>query len=476
MRTRHNFLTVVLMALVDFFRNIFSRGFRFGVAHEADISDNSNSNLKLNSKTDPTVFSGEGLTPCEALIDEMGSGRSPPYSIQGTILLIRFKSEPLGFDFSRFENLFDVYHGRLAHISKVELEVLFRRRTDADHRILAFSFMRDFLRRDKSLAKDLTFYFGSGVIEFGEINDQPCFFGDAIDSVRREAHEGGSERSFLGLIPKHLLEVLAPFGQFEEANSRNFGIRNLTSIADVLETYLPLQAACYFRHPEDISQTLGYISEKIVEGEMTELRDAFSRFKTFSLTEKNDQLLNAYKSLLNLLIRLFRKNLLLKHLISSCVAVSGNLLSPGSLDEELSELLAWCLQFKDLRLKANTIASLGHFDPSNPMVATALSSRFNRIASEALIIKSKTGLSDDLTAQVLSFMNSANPFFVASGLYLVGFICEHHFQRNYDYFMANQNFRLLVERAKVFRNHTHSMVRNRARMTLIAIERLKGAA
>ncbi|MBK7963132.1 MAG: hypothetical protein IPK04_19250 [Bdellovibrionales bacterium] len=507
MRTRQIFL-----AFIDFFRSVFSRGPRLGAmlklslkikpgdlettsatsppATPTDTSRSTSTSpytslpafiaTSKNSNIDNTISYASSIAgdfaQCEALIEEIGSGRTPPYSIQGTMLLIRFHTELIGFDYSRYEELFDVYHGKLARLSKAELEVLFKGSADADHRILAFSFMRDFLRRDPSLAKDVTFYFGSGVIEFGEVNDSPCFFGETVDAIRREAHEGGERTGFLGFIPRHLLDTLAPFGQFEELGNKHLAIRNITSVSEVLETYLPLQTASYFRHPEDLSQTLGYLSEKIVEGEMTELKDAFFKFKTFRLTEKNDQLLNAYKSLLNLLIRLFRKNSSLKHLISSCVAVSDNLLPPDCLDDELSELLAWCLQFQDLRLKANTIEALGHFDPNNPLVTDYLSSKFNRIASEALLIKARTELSDELTAKVLSFMDSSNPFFVASGLYLVGFICEYHFQKNQDYFMKNRNFRRLIERAMVFRNHTHSMVRSRARATLKMIEGLKGAA
>jgi hypothetical protein len=499
MRTRQS-----LLAFIDFFRNVFSRGPRLGAmlklslkikpgdldtssAASTTSSDTSRSSVvpsstatSINGNIDNTISYassiGCDLAQCEALIEEIGSGRTPPYSIQGTMLLIRFHTELTGFDYSRYEEIFDVYHGKLARLSKVELEVLFKGSADADHRILAFSFMRDFLRRDSSLAKDVTFYFGSGVIEFGEVNDCPCFFGETVDSIRREAHEGGERTGFLGFIPKHLLNTLAAFGQFEELGNKHLAIRNITSVSEVLETYLPLQTASYFRHPEDLSQTLGYLSEKIVEGELTELKDAFFQFKTFRLAEKNELLLNAYKSLLNLLIRLFRKNSSLKHLISSCVAVSDNLLPPDCLDDELSELLAWCLQFQDLRLKASTIEALGHFDPDNPLVTDYLSSKFNRIASEAILIKARTELSDDLTAKVLSFMDSSNPFFVASGLYLVGFICEYHFQKNQDYFMKNRNFKILVERTLIFRNHTHSMVRKRARATLKMIEGLKGAA
>lgn len=413
---------------------------------------------------------------CQAVLDEMNSGRVPPYSIAGTMLLMKFRNEPRLFEYAKYEELFEVYHGKLASQTSDEIEVLFKENSVADHRILALSFLRDFVRRDRTYAKSLIFYFGSGWLEFGDVGEESAFFGETLSTMRTFARSQIEKKDYLGFIHRSQLEALSAYGQFAEIDVEFLGIQHLTEISDVLETYLPIESASYFRHPEDLSQTLAYVAEKIVEGELIELRDAFSRFKTFQLGEKNELLLNAYKSLLNLLIRLYRQNPQLKHLVSSCIAVSSHLLPPDCLDDELSELLNWCLEFRDLRVKANAVEALGHFDPNNPLVSNFLSSKFNRIASEALIIRARQGLSDELTRQILSFLGSANPFFVASGLYLVGFICEYHFLKDYEYFSKNHNFKVIVRHARVFKDHPHSIVRSRARMTLKQIDGLKGAA
>lgn len=411
-----------------------------------------------------------------AIVDERNTGKIPPYSIEGSYLLIRLHQEKPYFDFSKYQELFDVYHTRISKVSTHEFEVFFKKSAQSDHRLLAISFYRDLLRSSGADQKKITGFITTGCIEFGEVHKRTEFYGDILSSMRQFAASAHGPEGRLGYVHNSLIECYSSYGQFARTEGVFSPIEKLTQISQVLETFMPLESASYYRHPEDLSQTLNYLSEKIVEGELVEIKDAFYRLKTFRLREKSLLLLNSYKTLLNLLIRMYRLNTNMKHLVSSCISVAPHLLAPDCFDDELKELLNWCLQLKDPRIKANTLAALGHFDPENPQLTQFVYSKFNRVASEAIVILARKKLDAELMQQILSFLSSANPFFVASGLYIIGVVCEYHFQRNYEYFHSSEDFKILIERAQIFKNHPHSMIRARALATLKLVENLKGAA
>lgn len=389
------------------------------------------------------------------LEEETLSGQIPPYQLRGTMAVIQGQNLKINVD--KLDEVFEVYFGAIYSLTDNKLCVFFRAQPQQDHLKLALSFLRDFAQKNSadqySLKKAVLLIEESGdTLKISERFEK--FSDEEIKSI----------------------STLAQFQHQASATDSYLQVTSFTSIEHILEIYRPIELGFYFRKADDLAQTLNYISEKILENESDEIKEGFVLFKIFKLKYKNESLLNAYKSLLNVLMRLYKQNSNVKTLVSACLTMAPSILSSDSLDDELQELLNWCLQFTDLRIKANALETLGYFDPDNPFIESLSSSRFNRIASEALIIQSRKGLTRHLTDQILGFLHSANPYFVASGLYIVGFICHFHSQQNFDEYSNNALFSELITETYKFKEHTHSMVRKRAKVTIQILESIKRVA
>lgn len=406
-----------------------------------------------------------------AIADEMNSGRVPPYGFEAAILVIKdINTKSKLINEISFQEFLDIYRGKISKLTENSIEIIFKLQPDEDCRLLAFALNRDLEKTGK--LKNLI-----SCLHFGEVyfhdKDQPEFLGSCLESVRSFIDNSKiSEGFYFHATLKDHFSSLCFFDNHKEYCK----VKKYTSILELLETYMPLEAASYFRNSDDLAHTLNYLSEKIVENDFSEIKDAFYFLKRFKIEQTSPSLLNSYKSLLNLLLRMYKQNQDMKHLLSSCISAAPHLISNTSFDDELKELLNWCLAFRDLRVKANTIEALGYFDPEFPTINEHSNSKFNRIAAEAMLVQGRKELDQVMTDKILSFLNSANPYFVSSGLYLISSLCEYHFYKDYSYFSKNPNFNKLMERVLVFKDHPHSMIRIRAQSTLKILETLKGAA
>lgn len=253
-------------------------------------------------------------------------------------------------------------------------------------------------------------------------------------------------------------------------------VQSWTRIEEILETYMPLRAARLFRSPHDISQILLFLSEKIVEGEWEGVQDMLNLYKGFHLHESHKVLQQNYKVLLNLVFRTYKQNPALKAILANCILSSKTLISKADFDSELNELMSWCIKDQDPRIISSVIDVLGHFSPEDQRIRQSIQSKYNRIATESILIEAKKSLDRSLTHKILEFINSSNPFFVASGLYLVGALSDFYSTKSFKNSEDQKNLQTLIQRSEVFRDHTHSMVRHRARQTLEIIDRLKRAS
>ncbi|MBL7556034.1 MAG: hypothetical protein JNM24_09450 [Bdellovibrionaceae bacterium] len=136
-----------------------------------------------------------------------------------------------------------------------------------------------------------------------------------------------------------------------------------------------------------------------------------------------------------------------------------------------------CVDLPDTRIKANALTAISEFDPYSELFKEHINSKFNRIAAEALIAEGKKSLNVAIFDKLKEFFNSSNPFFVASGIYVVGQLLEYYRNspRNSEN-MFQSDFDFFVKKITVFSNHPHEMIRKRAIYTKKMIEGDKRSA
>jgi len=189
------------------------------------------------------------------------------------------------------------------------------------------------------------------------------------------------------------------------------------------------------------------------------------------------EVINAFKRLLLKAIGEFRKNNTFNTIVSSIISLSYGLIPTDKLDSELLKILTDCVELPDTRIKANALTAISEFDPYSELFKEHINSKFNRIAAEAIIAEGKKALSVTIFDKLKDFFNSSNPFFVASGIYVVGQLLEHYrnsLKRSENMFQSDFDF--FIKKITVFSNHPHEMIRKRALYTKKMIEDEKRSA
>ena len=201
----------------------------------------------------------------------------------------------------------------------------------------------------------------------------------------------------------------------------------------------------------------------------------FYQLRNLKADKVTDKLVSSYKHLLLNAISHFRNDNSVNTVVSSIISLSYGLIPTDKLDTELLKILTECLDLADTRIKANALTAICEFDPVSELFKEHINSKFNRIAAEALIAEGKKGLSSQIFDKLRAFFGSSNPFFVASGIYVIGQLMEYYrdsFERSENHFQVDFDF--FVKKIKVFSTHPHEMVRKRALQTLKLVE-VKGS-
>ncbi len=193
----------------------------------------------------------------------------------------------------------------------------------------------------------------------------------------------------------------------------------------------------------------------------------YYQLRNLSIDKTTPKIIQSYKNLLKKGIALFSFDRNYNSVLSAIISLSYYLVPVEHFDDELYAILNECYNLPDARVKANTITALGEFDPTSELFKENINSKFNRIASEAIIVEAKKNLSGKLISKIEEFLNSSNPFFISSGIYVVGQLIQ--------FYQAASKVELLkleplIAKTKSYSKHPHAMVRKRALKTLETIE------
>lgn len=221
---------------------------------------------------------------------------------------------------------------------------------------------------------------------------------------------------------------------------------------------------------------------EIMENAVTENnRDVFFnkfyQIRNMRADSASPEVVAAFKRLLLKSIAEFNKNNTFNTIVSSIISLSYGLIPTDKLDTELLKIMNECVDLPDTRIKANALTAISEFDPYSELFKEHINSKFNRIAAEALIAEGKKSLNVAIFDKLKEFFSSSNPFFVASGIYVVGQLLE--FYRNSQNSSENlfqSDFDFFIKKITVFSNHPHEMIRKRAIYTKKMIEGDKRSA
>ncbi len=203
----------------------------------------------------------------------------------------------------------------------------------------------------------------------------------------------------------------------------------------------------------------------------------FYQVRNMRAESASPEIVAAFKRLLLKSIAEFNKNNTFNTIVSSIISLSYGLIPTDKLDSDLLKVMNDCVDLPDTRIKANALTAISEFDPYSELFKEHINSKFNRIAAEALIAEGKKSLNVAIFDKLKEFFNSSNPFFVASGIYVVGQLLEYY--RNSPRNSANMfqsDFDFFVKKITVFSNHPHEMIRKRAIYTKKMIEGDKRSA
>ncbi|MCB0368961.1 MAG: hypothetical protein KDD45_05775 [Bdellovibrionales bacterium] len=193
----------------------------------------------------------------------------------------------------------------------------------------------------------------------------------------------------------------------------------------------------------------------------------YYQLRNLSIEKITPKVINSYKKLLKRGILLFNKDRNYNSMLSAIISLSYYIVPVEYFDAELFETLQICYNLPDGRVKANTLTALGEFDPDSELFKENIDSKFNRIASEAILVEAKKKLTNNLVMKVEDFLNSSNPFFIASGIYIVGQLIQY-----YQNATRSEILKLdpLIKKINFYCKHPHEMVRKRALKTFTQIE------
>lgn len=193
----------------------------------------------------------------------------------------------------------------------------------------------------------------------------------------------------------------------------------------------------------------------------------YYQLRNLSIDKTTPKIIQSYKNLLKKGIALFSFDRNYNSVLSAIISLSYYLVPVEHFDDELYAILNECYNLPDARVKANTITTLGEFDPTSELFKENINSKFNRIASEAIIVEAKKNLSGKLISKIEEFLNSSNPFFISSGIYVVGQLIQFYQSASKVELLKLEP---LIAKTKSYCKHPHEMVRKRALKTLETIE------
>lgn len=161
--------------------------------------------------------------------------------------------------------------------------------------------------------------------------------------------------------------------------------------------------------------------------------------------------------------------------LASFTSLAGYLLRSGAFNESIRQIMERNLQHRDQRVRGNTVLSLDELSPETYSFKEMFALPFNRAAADALIAEGRRDYTPEVHGFLKDFLKSSDPFFVASGLYVIAYLYDFHRQRDSVYFKANSWLQEIPDLIAAQAQAKDGMVRRRAQISKSKIEEPEAA-
>jgi hypothetical protein len=186
----------------------------------------------------------------------------------------------------------------------------------------------------------------------------------------------------------------------------------------------------------------------------------------------DEKVITAYLGLMKLCFKLGDDKQAESKRLASVVSLGQNLLQKEQLRPQWIDALQKCEAAQDPRVQANALIVQAHFDLDIKGLDRKMNSSHNRVAADAILVAGRQDFNEELFNRVKAFLQSDQPRFKASGLYLIAALIEYHFDRDLVYLKANSYLRDLAKEIPPFTKDSNPMVQSRAKLSLAAIQKV----
>lgn len=437
-----------------------------------------------------------------ALKKEILSGKKPPYDFYCTMVRTDINNFSHIFnthDVTKFMKVINTFFEEVSHIVSrynglihefVGDEVIFYFK-DEDHANsfqIALSAIRDINQvamrlHGQTLQKDgypftVKSSLSHGQIRFGALVNGYSLAGSIlIETVRILAHiheKDGNivyfDESYLDRVESfcHVSEATRVQLKGFSGQRKLFSYNGQKSVAEILDglSDRTVDLLTYYRSDDDISEILRHLHRYQSTLSQEVLFKAFQVLRSIQVTKSDGHIAVTLLDWLDDLAdspsaRDPKKSY---RLLSAASMLIVNLVPRTEYNHDLEKRLARLLRLKDKRVVANLVEVLTHFksggDPE--FFEKLLEHENNRIAANALVHHGTQDLTPDVIKRLRHMLASKSPAFIASGLYAVGEIAQHHRASDIVYFSSQVDFLRLVQMIPRFVKHDDAMVRRQA--------------
>jgi class 3 adenylate cyclase len=315
-----------------------------------------------------------------------------------------------------------------------------------------------------------------GPLRFIALDSGYAFSGvPLIESVRMLGKIEERENNILALYANDFSRVADLAFEYQRRNVEFKGFQSQTSIVEIKD-FVPVKhwleqsdfkRLQFYRADADSAETLNHIERNL---------DNLSRENFSTLYHNLRQSVHgeAQAALKESFLRVFLKtNEWAKSpapngavFLASLTKLGAQILKPQDLTASIRQLLEANLQHHEQRVRANTVEALDHLAPGKFDFRVMISEPFNRVAADALIAVGKQEYTHQVHRQLKGFMQSKDPKFVASGLYVAAHLYIHHYQTDPVYFRANRQFLEIPAWISEHLQNPSEMVRIRAERSM----------
>lgn len=243
-------------------------------------------------------------------------------------------------------------------------------------------------------------------------------------------------------------------------------IRKFVSIDQAATSLSLTELGKNFHGDADIVFLLKKLRLQLVNGQAKDFFELIAPLREFTVGEPSLDIKNEYQQILQHCID---SNELKKQdckELAALVSLAKNILTSQQVDPIFVNYLDRIEKANDPRVIGNVLAIKSFFGLEAKNIEEKFKSPSNRLAADSLIFSGTKGLSDIVTNRTKEFLSSDNPFFVASGLYVIAALFEYHQSRDLVYVKTNANFRNLALLVPSYLDHPNEIVRNRAKRSM----------